>query len=245
VEFDPDSQWFSIATTMTAKYLQANGAVSYLAQARAPEDVKRDLEALGVDVISVQKEGRLEVNDQYSATLTGGRIEPAGPRTGFIEEIQGGWRFNSLKVADLSIQWLKDSKLEDTGTWDKHTHIRPDIPQELDIIESISEILRFNEEKPFAEWMASRVTPDERKSKGATLRGFVRGLHSEWFYKRMEAVADGVIDVSVREEGGDSKSFLRLRSLRGQPYDGRWHRVDVQPNGEATLRFSPIPVTKS
>jgi len=83
--------------------------------------------------------------------------------------------------------------------------------------------------------LASRVTPDERRIKGAVLRCFTRGLHSEWFYKRTEALADGVIDVTVREEGGDSKSFLRLRSLRGQPYDGRWHRIDVQLNGEATV----------
>jgi len=202
-----------------------------MAQARAPEDIKRDLAALGVDVNSAEKEGRLDVSDQYSATLTGGRLEPAGPQTGFIEKIQGGMRFRSLKVADLSVEMLKASKDEYTGHLDRPGRS----PVYLDIIESISEMLRFNEEKPYLEWMASRVTPRERMRKGATLHGCVRGLHSELFYKRMEAISDGVIDVSMREQDGESKSFLRLRSLRGQPYNGRWHRIDVEPNGEATL----------
>ena len=232
VEFDPDSQWFSIATTMAARYLQANGSVGYMAQARAPEDVKRDLEALGVDVTSAQKEGRLEVSDQYSATLTGGRLEPAGGQTGLIEQIEGGARFRSLKVADISVEMLKASRDEYTGKLDR---LGTESPALLEIIESMSEVLRFNEEKPWAELMASRVTPRERMRKGVVLRGLVRGLHSEWLYKRMEAISDGIIDVSMREQEGESKSFLRLRSLRGQPYDGRWHRIDVQPNGEATL----------
>jgi len=231
VEFDPDSQWFSLATTMAARFLQANGQVAYLAQARAPEDVKRDLTALGVDVTSAQKEGRLDVSDQYSATLTGGRLEPAGAQTGFVEKIQGGVRFRSLKVADLSVEMLKASKEEYTGALDR----LGSSPVYLDIIESASEMLRFNEEKPYVEWVASRVTPRQRLRKGATLHGYVRNLHSEWFYKRMETISDGVIDVNVREQEGESKSFLRLRSLRGQPYDGHWHRIDVQPDGGATL----------
>jgi len=105
----------------------------------------------------------------------------------------------------------------------------------LTLFESFSEQLRFNEEKPYAEWMASRVNPIVRRRQEIQLQGFVRGLHSEWFYKRMEAITDGVIEVSVREQEGESKSFLRLRSLRGQPYDGRWHRIDVQTDGEAIL----------
>jgi KaiC/GvpD/RAD55 family RecA-like ATPase len=216
---------------MAAKFLQANGNVAYMAQARAPEDIKRDLAASGVDVTSAQKEGRLDVSDQYSATLTGGRLEPAGAQTGFIEKVQGGMRFRSLKVADLSVEMLKASKEDYTGHLDRLGRS----PVLLDIIESMSEMLRFNEEKPFAEWMATRVTPRERMRKGATLHGLVRGLHSEWFYKRMEVISDGIIDISIREQEGESKSFLRLRSLRGQPYDGRWHRIEIQPNGEATL----------
>ena len=41
-------------------------------------------------------------NDQYSATLTDGRLEPASPQAGVFERIQGGVRFLSLKAADLT-----------------------------------------------------------------------------------------------------------------------------------------------
>jgi KaiC/GvpD/RAD55 family RecA-like ATPase len=229
VEFDPESQWFSMATTMTAKYILSNSYVGYLAMARPREDVIRDLSALGVDVSAAFKSGRLKIEDWYSATLSGGGIGTASGQEGEYETIEGGGRVASLRVADLSVEWLKQSQKlpqDVVGSWP---------PGNLDVVESCSEQLRFNEEKPYAEWMANRVNPSERRNRSITLQGFVRGLHSEWFYKRMEAITDGVIDVSVREHEGESKSFLRLRSLRGQPYDGRWHKIDIQPNGETIL----------
>jgi KaiC/GvpD/RAD55 family RecA-like ATPase len=229
VEFDPESQWFSVATTMAAKCVLGNSYVGYLAAARPREDVIRDLLALGVDVSSAFKSGRLTIDDWYSATLTGGQLGNMPGNEGVNEAIEGGVRVSSLKVADLSVQWLKESKElpQDGGkVWPAGS---------LVLVESCSEELRFNEEKTYAEWMASRVNPNERKMGNITLQGFARGLHSDWFYKRMEAITDGVIDVSVREQEGESKSFLRLRSLRAQPYDGRWHRIDIQPSGEANL----------
>ena len=71
VEFDPESQWLAVATTMTAGYLREGGRVSYLAQVRSPETVRENLLALGVDISAASKEGRFTVDDYYSATLTG------------------------------------------------------------------------------------------------------------------------------------------------------------------------------
>ena len=223
VEFDPESQWFSIATTIVARLLQANGHAGYVAQSRPLEQVKHDLELLGVDVSVAQKEGRLTIDDQYSATLMGGRLESSGSQAGVFEEIPGGVRYHSLKVADLSVHWLKESKApvaERSG--------------DFAVVESISEMLRFNEEKTFAEWMVSRVNPEERRAKRVTLQAFVRGVHSEWFYKRMEAASDGVIDIRVMEREGEAKNFLRIRSLRGESHDARWHEISIK-SGEANL----------
>jgi hypothetical protein len=32
-----------------------------------------------------------------------------------------------------------------------------------------------------------------------------------------------------------TKNLLKLRSLKGQPHDNRWHEIQVKPNGEAIL----------
>jgi KaiC/GvpD/RAD55 family RecA-like ATPase len=234
VEFDPESQWFAVATTVAAKSLLENEYVTYLAMARPRDNVFRDLSALGVDLSATLKADRLVVDDWYSAALTGGRVgtDGGGPRGEFTEPIEGGLRVLSLKVADLSLEWLKRSKLsleiseKDIDSWP---------PGSLVFVESCSAQLRFNEEKPYVEWMESRVNPSERKRNSITFQGFARGVHSEWVYRRMEADWDGVVDIRVMDEGGEAKSFLRIRSLKGQSHDGRWHEIEIRSNGEAVL----------
>ena len=230
VEFDPESQWFAVATNIAAKCLLQNGFVSYLAMARPRDNVLRDLSALGVNLSEAFKGSHLTVDDWYSATLTGGRVGTGGGHERAFEPIEGGVRCRSLKVADLSLEWLKDMKLSQE-IYEKEAGP----PGILLLAESCSSQMRFNEEKPYVEWMESRVNPDRRRANSITFQGFARGVHSEWVYRRMEADWDGVIDVRVMDEGGEAKSFLRIRSLKGQPYDGKWHEIQVRLNGEAIL----------
>lgn len=96
-------------------------------------------------------------------------------------------------------------------------------------------LLRFNEEKHFLEWFENRDVPLQRKLKRISLFAFGRGLHSESFYRRLENIYDGVIDVRVMERDNEAKSHLRLQSLKGQPHDSRWHEIEIKGNGEAVL----------
>jgi len=231
VEFDPDSQWLPLATTLAAQLHQMDHYICYLAMARPPSDVKEALTTQGIDVGTAVKGGRLVVEDWYSASLSGGQVEAAGVRAGAFEIVDGELRAKTLKVADLSVEWLKTSK---TGpkAYDIVDHWPPG---SLVLVESFSTILRFNEEKPFVEWIESRVNPEERRRRGITVQGLVRGIHSDWLYKRMESASDGVIDIRVMERGEEAKSLLRIRSLKGQPHDSRWHEIQIKPNGEVAL----------
>jgi len=74
-----------------------------------------------------------------------------------------------------------------------------------------------------------------RRDKRINLEAFVRGLHSEAFYKRVEATCDGVIDIRLLEEDGILKNVLRVRTLKCQPHDNHWHEIEIKPNGEAFL----------
>jgi KaiC/GvpD/RAD55 family RecA-like ATPase len=229
-EYDPDSQWVSVITTIAAEYLKAKGRVGYMIFTRTPADFKRDLALLGIDVESVQREQRLQIYDWYSATLYGGRTQ-RGESADVIEKISDGILVRSIKMADLSVQWLKDTKYgpqpEDViETWP---------PGTLAVGEAVSTLLRFNNENDVLEWIETRVIPVERRARRVAIWGFVRGIHSEAFYKRLEAMSGGVIDLKIMEHGESVKNFLRVRSLKGQPCDSRWHEVQVCANAEATI----------
>lgn len=220
VECDPASQWFAVATTLIAQFLHENRSAYYLAMARPPEDVKRDLAALGVDVPSGLKSGRLEVDDWYSATLTGGRLDTmsSGATTSggldsmhpssssLYEPIVGGYRLRSIKAADLSVEFLRWSKTS-TGA------VRPETlqtyPIPLVVAESVTEMARFNEENALVELMISRINAIARRAKHITLQGYVRGIHSESFYNRIENASDGVIDLRIMEREEEAKNLLR------------------------------------
>ena len=228
VEFDPESHWLALATTITASYLRAGGRVCYVAQVRSPETVRENLLTLGVDVSEAINEGRFHFDDWYTATLTGGRLETGG--SSLTEPIGGGGlRWRSLKVADLSVQWSKDSKqgLESSVAF------QPWPPGALSIMESASQMLRFNEEKPYLEWLLSRDHPNVRRAKRISLDEVLRGVHTESFYKNLESDFDAVIDLRVMERDEEVKNLLRLRSLKGQRHDTRWHEIQIKRNGEA------------
>ena len=231
VEYDPESQWLPLSTTITARYIIDGSNACPCAFVRPRQDLRNDLSRLGLDVDKSEREGLLRVDDWYSASL--GLERPAGTLTWsdmiVAEGASSYLRAASLKVTDLSVQLLKlmkDGSPDVVDTWP---------PGHLLIIESISPMLRFNEEKAFLDWLETRLNPYERKMKRIEMQGVVRGVHSESFYKRMESASDGVVEIRVMERGDEVKNLLRVRSLRGQPHDSRWHEIQVKPNGEATL----------
>ena len=235
VEFDPDSQWLAVAMSIAAKTVLNDGIVLYCAMARPVEDAVRDFTSLGLDVPRWFNESRLHVDDFYTATLTGGRLLSNVPH----EPYEYGIR-HSLSVADFSIAQSKAQKELSEGRAEPFKSIRPGrdlpmVPGWLLIMDSLSVMLRFNEERPFLEWLETREHRGARRDSRINFEGFVRGLHSESFYKRIEAACDGIIDVKVLEEKEGLKNLLRLRALKGQPHDNRWHEVEIKPNGEATL----------
>lgn len=188
---------------------------------RPPESVKHDLSRLGVDVAAAQSSKQLIIDDWYSATLAGGH--PSGGRV--LESIESGLRFRSLKVADLSVEWSKGFSRV-TRTWSTGWPL---------VVESFSVLLRLNEEKSFLEWLETRENVATHTSGRIDLQGFVRGIHSDSLYRRLEAACDGIVDIRVMDSEGKAKNFLLVRTLKGQPHDSAWHAIEIEPNGEAVL----------
>jgi len=218
--------------SITAKTLSNHGVVLYSAFAKPVDDAERDLLSLGIDVRESFKEGRLRIDDFYTATLTGGRLLSGS----LVEPYEYGIR-HSLSVADFSVVQSKGHKeiaLGRPGPLDTK-EFNSTQPGWLMVADSFSVLLRFNEERPFLEWLETREHRAMRRDTRVNLEAFVRGLHTESFYKRVEAACDGVVDVRVLEQDGVLRNVLRLRALKGQPHDNRWHEIEIKPNGEAVL----------
>ena len=111
-------------------------------------------------------------------------------------------------------------------------------PGALGIFESFTEFLRFNEENAAVELCLSRWLPNERRAKRIHLIGIATGIHSETLYRRLENGLDGTIELRVLERNDEAQDSLRVKSLKGQPHDNRWHRIEIKQNGEAVLAVS-------
>lgn len=233
VEYDPESQWFSLACTVAVRCLMENRHVAFLAFTTTPSEVARTMTALGIDVPSVEKSGLLAIEDWYSASLSGGTLGPGTTQKDMFERVDGRIRVHSLRVADISVAWLKTSK---AGPHPAHDIIDFWPGGSLAVVDSCSPLLRFSDEKSLVELFESRIRPEERRRANlVTLQGIMRGVHSDWLYKRLEGGYDGVLDLRVFETEGEVKNFLRVRAFRGQPHDTKWHLVEITKNGEAKL----------
>ena len=129
----------------------------------------------------------------------------------------------SLKVSDLSI-WLSGALKLAT----------PD-PNLLWIVDSFSPITRFNDEKSFIEWILTRVVPYAPGEKSIGIWGVLRGVHSDWVYKQLEASSDAVFQFTLEEAGEEVKTMIRITYMRNVGFNSRRHSLKIAKNFEVIL----------
>lgn len=225
MEFDPEAKWFALARTIIASWVQSGSRALYAATTCRREDVIDAFTRLGVSVHESEEAGLLRIDDYYSATLS---LDQTVTGTRVVDDKYV--RVGSLKIADLSVDWLK--QIKGARLLSKWTSDQTGV---LTVAESFSPFLRFNEEKPFLEWMESRNLPLNRGMGRINIVGMLRRLHSESFYTRLENAFDGILEIRVMEREDEVKNLVRVRSLKEQPHDSRWHEVKVNSNAAATL----------
>jgi KaiC/GvpD/RAD55 family RecA-like ATPase len=111
----------------------------------------------------------------------------------------------------------------------------PPLSDTLRIVDSVSFLARFNDEKSWVEFLLTRAFPTDTRRKLTTLRGMTTGVHSEWAYRQLEAAADGIVDFKLSEAGEQPTTLVRIRSMRSVGFDGRWRQLKVEDNMRATL----------
>jgi KaiC/GvpD/RAD55 family RecA-like ATPase len=221
VEYDPTSAWYQASLSITAEWLRAGGVVSYHVTSTPPENIRSQLAQLGLDVEKLEADEKLRVFDWYTATL--GR------------KSKERYAFYSLKAADLSVLFSK--YLMASPDSDASVDAIPPVPSPewLRILDDASCLARFNEEKSWVEFVRTRMVPIASLWKSIGIGGVIRGMHSDWAYKNLEAASDGVIDFKLDETGEEAKSMIRIRSMRNVGFDSKWHTVKTDENFEVAL----------
>ncbi len=214
VEFDPTSQWYNAAHTIAAGWLMTGGSVLYILHAQPPDSARTQLRRLGLNTEDLEANAKLVIQDGYTITLD--------------QKSKEKYAYDSMKVADLSIQFLKQVMKAEPQT---------DL---LRMVDNLSILARYNDEKAFVKFMEARAIPSASLMKSTTIVGFIRGLHSDWLYKNLEAAVDGVIDFKLEESGEETRNLIRIRSMRNVGFDSRWYPLKIGENFAITLDKSRI-----
>jgi KaiC/GvpD/RAD55 family RecA-like ATPase len=218
VEYDPTSMWYQVSLNITAGWLRAGGVVTYNVASQPPENLRTQLSRLGLDVPGLEADNKLRVFDWYTATLGHKSNEK--------------YAFYSLKAADLSVLYSKYLMATGEGIDLMPPHPSPDW---LRILDDVSCLARFNEEKSWVEFVRTRFIPIASLWKSTGICGIIKGIHSDWTYKNLEAACDGVIDIKHDETSEEARSMIRIRSMRNVGFDAHWHRLSIGENFETTL----------
>ena len=174
-----------------------------------PEDLRSQLRRIEPATDDYEKKGKLKIWDLYAATL--GRRSPEK------------YAVESLKVADLSVAYSRDRMR------------LPPSPDLVEIVDDLTVFARFNDEKNWVEWELTRDFAAYKMTKVTNILGLIKGVQSEWAYKRLEAASDGVIDFKVDELSDPPQHMMRIRSMRSVGFDGRWQPLSINENKDVVL----------
>ena len=219
VEYDPTSAWYQASISIAAEWLRGGGVVSYHIASQPPQNIRSQLAQLGLDVGQLEATDKLRVFDWYTATLGRKSNEKLA--------------FYSLRAADLSVLFSKYLMTTEQFTPDLFPP-QPS-PDWLRILDDVSCLARFNEEKSWVEFVKTRMVPIASLWQSTGIVGIIKGMHSDSTYKNLEASCDGVIDFKLDETGEEAKSMIRIRSMRSVGFDSKWHTLKIGENFEVTL----------
>jgi KaiC/GvpD/RAD55 family RecA-like ATPase len=64
---------------------------------------------------------------------------------------------------------------------------------------------------------------------------FTKHFHSDAFYANLEAMADGVIELHLRESGKQLENAIRVKSMKGLDHPTDWRTLKITRSGLLTL----------
>lgn len=218
VEFDSRSIWYETSLTIAARALMDGVRTDYHTFSHYPTEVLQELTKRGLDAERLQEDGTLGIIDSYTAQLGFGPPRKPIGRVHFQTQ--------SLKIPDWSIAYSQEMKEVATPESEK---------RRLHVDDNTSVLLQYNEEKTAIDWLRTRLVPMARGRELTLLHALLTGVHSEAFYRQLESIVEGIIELRSEEINSGVEHFIRIRTMRGKNYDSRWHKLELLRNGEVAL----------
>jgi len=219
-EFEPHSLWYDAVFTIAVQALRKGIRVDFHAFHRSPSHVREVLTKFGLDVPRLQDEDALRIIDSY--TLQTGLGAPEKPKG--ADEL-----FNVAAVSVKLSEWPLPAKEQfDQG-------IPESEKRRLHIDDDLTIITRYNKEEEILDFWRTRVIPLFRARESILVNALEVGVVSDRFIKQFEALSDGIIDFSSREEEGRVRHYVRMRTLHGKTHDSSWRPISQSNEGLVTV----------
>jgi len=224
VEFDPDSLWYETSLTIASMALKQGMKTEYHCFQHPPSEAIEAFAKLGIDAEKLKKEGLLNIWDSFTGTMN---YETEKKQKLGKELIT--WKSTHDQPFDM-VKTYEYLKKQAKAGWSKQEK------RWLHLDDNTAIMLQYNPEREYVEmWRTAGLPVAIRARETPHFLAFVKGVASEPFYTRYEALCDGIIDVKAQEEGGRIENYLRVRMLRGKTFDSKWHRLQLGRNGEVRL----------
>ena len=226
VEFEADSLWYETSLTIAALALKQGIKTEYHVFDHFPKDARDALSGMGVDPGKLEGEGLLSIWDSYTETTEFERAKTTGV----------GWETagkNPLDIVQGAARWVERTK----------AGFEPVEKGWLHLDDNTGIFLQYNDEETVVDRWRTSILPAVRARECPHFLAFPRGIASDAFYTKFEAMCDGILDLKTEELEGRVVPLLRIRRLKGKVFDSHWHRLEVQADG--CVRLEALPPTGS
>jgi len=201
--YDPSTQWLPLILTIALELLRRDYSVGITTIITPPAQVRQRLAIALPNLKELDLAKRLTVIDWYTWMT--------GKKSSELRSV------DSLGLAQFNIQ---DSKYQ-----------RDDSPlYDFLAIDNLSAFLKYNDERAFMQWLDKTVAR-MRELKGVRLYCFMKHFHSDSFYANLEAMADGVIELDIRERRKQLENVIRLKSMKGIQHPTDWRSLKITTSG--------------
>lgn len=218
VEFDPYSIWYETSLTIAAHAVKDGIKTDYHTFQRSPNEVREALRKLNVNIEELEETDVFGIIDSFTVQTGLGAPKPS-------EKGRRHFQTQSVKLSDWSIPTAQEMKEGSPERQNRRLHID----------DNTGILLQYNDEKVFVDLWRTRFVPLARTRELAFVHSIVPGIASDAFYRQFESSADGIIDFKMEDKSGEIQHYVRVKVLRGRPFDSRWHKIRVLENGEVAL----------